>query len=38
MGQFFEGAAGAFGFGSAEFFADPYLQCVVFIEKLGILG
>jgi hypothetical protein len=37
MGQFFEWAAGASGFRLAEFFADPYQQCVVFIEKLGVL-
>ena len=37
MGQFFKWTAGAFSFGLAEFFADPYQQCVVLIEKLRVL-
>jgi len=37
VGQFFEGAAGASGFWSAEFMADPYQQCMVFIEKRDVL-
>jgi len=37
MGEFFERAGGAFGFGSAKFFADPYKERVVLIEKLRIL-
>ena len=35
--QFFERAAGAFGFGSAKFFANFYEKCVILIEKLRIL-
>ena len=35
--QFFERAAGAFGVGSAKFFAESYQERMVFIEKLSIL-
>ena len=38
VGELFKWAAGAFGIWFAEFFADFYQQCMVFIEKLGILG
>jgi hypothetical protein len=34
--EFFEGAAAAFGAGSAKFFAEPYEQGVEFIEKADV--
>jgi hypothetical protein len=37
MGEFFERAEGAFGVGSAKFFADSYQERMVLIEKLRIL-
>jgi len=35
--QFFQWAAAALGFWSAKFFAEPYKQGVVLIEKLKLL-
>ncbi len=36
MREFFEGAAVAFGRGSAKFFAELYEQGVEFVEKLNV--
>ncbi len=38
VGEWFEWAVGALGFGFAEFFADADQEGVEFVEELGVFG